>query len=137
MNIDVENIEIRRASHADIELLSVLATTTFYEAYFEQDTPNDLAGYIIESFAPLCIQDQLNDDNVTFLIAYIDGRAVGYAKLDAASFDPSNTTDRTIELKRLYTVERVWGKGVGEAILRQCEIVAAKQGCETIWLGVW
>jgi GNAT superfamily N-acetyltransferase len=72
-----------------------------------------------------------------FLIAYLDGRAVGYAKLDANSRHESNTTDKTVELKRLYTLERVWGKGVGEAILRQCELVAAEQGCETIWLGVW
>jgi ribosomal protein S18 acetylase RimI-like enzyme len=137
MNIDISKIEIRTATDADVELISVLATTTFYEAYFEQDTPGNLAGYIVESFETKSIQDQLDDPEMTFLIAYVDGRAVGYAKLDAGSRHPSNTTDKTIELKRLYAVERVWGKGVGEAMLRQCESFAIELGCETIWLGVW
>jgi GNAT superfamily N-acetyltransferase len=137
MNFDSKKIEVRPATSDDVELISVLAATTFYEAYFEQDTPHDLSGYIVESFQPQSIQEQIADENALFLIAYVDGRAVGYAKLDAGSTDPSITTKNTIELKRLYILERVWGKGVGEAILQQCEQLAAQRGCETIWLGVW
>jgi diamine N-acetyltransferase len=131
------HIDIRQATANDSQLISVLATTTFYEAYFEQDTPHDLSNYIIESFNIECIKDQLKSQESIFLVAYIEGHAVGYAKLDASSTHPSIVTEHTIELKRLYALERVWGKGVGESLLRHCEKFAIRLGCKSIWLGVW
>jgi ribosomal protein S18 acetylase RimI-like enzyme len=130
-------IEIRQAAAGDVRLLSVLASTTFYEAYFEQDDPHNLSDYISESFNIKNLSNELTGQELTFFIAFISGAAVGYAKLDAASRDPSIITRRTIELKRLYTLERIWGKGVGEALLRHCEQFAIETGCESIWLGVW
>ena len=137
MDQGTQNIEIRHATSDDIGLLSVLAAATFYEAYFEQDDPHDLSRYIIESFQTGCIEDEMADPNVTFLIAYIDGRAVGYAKLDAGTSHESVAAERAIELKRIYILERVWGKGVGDVLLRRCERVAIETGYESIWLGVW
>ena len=133
----MENIEIRRADEHDVRLLSVLASTTFYEAYFEQDDPHNLSDYITDSFSVESIALQLTEPATTFFIAFIEGKAVAYVKLDAASRDPSITTARTIELKRLYSLERVWGKGIGEALLSHCEKFAIDNGFDSIWLSVW
>jgi diamine N-acetyltransferase len=129
--------DIRLADVSDAGLVSVLATTTFYEAYFEQDDPADLANYIIESFSPATIAEQLTEPGSYYFIVSLDGRAVGYARLVSGSPDPSIKTERTLELKRLYLVERVWGKGVGEALLRHCEEFTREEGFDSIWLGVW
>ena len=132
-----KNIDIRRATTDDVRLLSVLASTTFYEAYFEQDDPHNLAEYISDSFSIERLAAELTLPELTFFIAYLGAHAVGYAKLDAASRDPSIVTARTIELKRIYALERVWGRGIGEAMLIYCERSAIESGCESIWLGVW
>ena len=137
MDQGTQNIEIHHATSDDTGLLSVLAAATFYEAYFEQDDPHDLSRYIIESFQTGRIEDEMADPNVTFLIAYQGGHAIGYAKLDAGTSHESITAERTIELKRIYILERVWGKGVGQILLKQCENVARESGYESIWLGVW
>jgi diamine N-acetyltransferase len=131
------NIEVRNASYPDARLLSVLAATTFYEAYFEQDAPHDLATYIGESFDLDVIKSQLNDPDSTFLIVFLDEKAVGYARLIAGSRHPSIATNRTIELKRIYILERVWRKGVGEKLLEHCMAIARQFGNDSIWLGVW
>ncbi len=136
-DILIKDIEIRQANADDVHLLSVLSSTTFYEAYFEQDDPHNLSGYITASFDIESVAEQLADPASTFFIAYYLGHAVGYAKLDAASRDPRVQTDRTLELKRLYALERVWGKGVGEALLVHCEQFAMDTGYASIWLGVW
>ena len=115
----------------------MLATTTFYEAYFEQDAPHDLAAYIGESFCLDGIESELADTNSTFYIIFLDEKAVGYAKLIAGSRDPSLTAESTIELKRIYILERVWRKGVGEMLLEHCMKAARHLGNESIWLGVW
>ena len=130
-------MDIRQATPNDVQLISVLATTTFYEAYFEQDTPHDLSNYITESFNIEHITNQIQGEESVFFVAYIEGHAVGYAKLDTASTDPSVVTEHTIELKRLYTLERVWGTGVGESLLAHCEKFAIERGSGSIWLGVW
>ena len=136
--MDSQNtIEIRQATTEDARLISVLASTTFYEAYFEQDTPHDLSRYITESFNIEQIHNQLKSDESIFFVAYMDEHAVGYAKLDMVSTDASIVTEHSVELKRLYTLERVWGKGVGEALLKHCERFALEQERESIWLGVW
>ena len=114
--MDTFQIEIRLATIKDTNLLSVLATTTFYEAYFEQDDPADLAEYIIDSFSPSAIAEELREHGSFFLIISLDGRAVGFARLISGTPDPSVNTEKTIELKRFYIVERVWGKGIGEML---------------------
>ena len=131
------NIVIRPASADDADLLAVLGTVTFYEAYFEQDDPADLANYLVESFAPAKIREQLDDGDSTFLIAFLMGRAVGYARLVSGESDPNIASENAIELRRIYVLERLWGKGVGEALLSRCETLARKLGKESMWLGVW
>lgn len=132
-----ENTNIKQADAGDVLLISVLATTAFYEAYFEQDDPHDLAGYIVKSFSPSQIENELADTDSTFFIVFVNEKAVGYAKLLANSRDPSVNTSKTIELKRIYVIERSWRKGVGEMLLEHCTEVARQLGNESIWLGVW
>ena len=135
--MDTFQIEIRPATIDDTNLISVLATTTFYEAYFEQDDPADLAEYIVGSFSPASIEEQLQDPGSFFFVIGLEGYAVGFAKLVSGFPDPSIETEKTIELKRFYIVERVWGKGIGEVLLRHCEKFARDRGNDSIWLGVW
>ncbi len=137
MEFDPSRVEIRRARAPDARLICVLATATFYEAYFEQDDPADLADYIVESFEIESVRRQLEDPDSSFYILFADGFAVGYAKLIDGSRDPSITTAKTVELKRIYILERVWRKGFGEKLLEHCIDVARRLGSESIWLGVW
>ena len=131
------NISIRTGGPHDAALISVLATTTFYEAYFEQDEPRDLSAYIHASFEIESLKDELNDPSSSFYIVLRDGKAVGYAKLIAGSMHPSISSDNPVELKRIYLLERVWGTGAGEILLKHCVEKARELGGTSIWLGVW
>jgi diamine N-acetyltransferase len=102
--MDTSQIEIRRATINDSHLISVLATTTFYEAYFEQDDPSDLADYIIGSFSPASISEQLEEYGSFFLLISLEGHAVGFARLVSGPADPSIKTEKTIALRRFYIV---------------------------------
>jgi GNAT superfamily N-acetyltransferase len=135
---DLKNkITIRRADADDAALIAVLASVTFYEAYFEQDTPIALAGYIVESFPPNLIGVELADPNITYFIVFHDAYAVGYAKLREDSSGPGVTGEKAVELQRIYVVERFWKKGVGEMLLDHVSGAAREKGFNTLWLGVW
>lgn len=42
-----------------------------------------------------------------------------------------------IELARLYLREEALGKGLGAAFMRAAHAEARRQGCQTLWLGVY
>jgi diamine N-acetyltransferase len=128
---------IRRAGDAEARVLSVLATVTFYEAYFEQDTPIDIANYIADSFAPEQIAAELADPAVEFYIAYRAEKAVGYIKLIRGTEAEGIDTATSLELKRIYVVERFWRQGVGDELLKFAVARTRGLGFEYLWLGVW
>lgn len=134
---DLENLRIVRASGDDAGIVSVLGGVTFYEAYFEQDTPKDLSNYIIETFAPEVIKNELSDPAIEYYLAMLNGKAVGFIKLmtgtEAEGIDPK----ASIELKRIYTLERVWRRGVGDMLMRFAIERARELGFQYLWLGVW
>jgi ribosomal protein S18 acetylase RimI-like enzyme len=137
MNDSPAKIEICRAAVADAKLVSVLGAVTFYEAYFEQDAPADLANYIHESFNLDKIRAEIEDENASFFIIYLENCAVGYAKLREDSETDCVANETAIELQRIYTVERVFGKGIGGRMLNHCLEYAKQKGFRTLWLGVW
>src|SRR5690606_14883614 len=131
------DLKIRRAGAKDAKLLSALGAVTFYEAYFEQDSAEDMASYLAETFTVRVTEEELGDPAATFFIAFRGDAAVGYAKLLSATRAEGLTGNNPIELKRIYLVERVWGTGIGKQLLEHCIDAAKVKGADTIWLGVW
>ena len=129
------DVSIRKATQADVALLSSLSVVTIYEAYFEQDDPHDLSKYLHENFSVEAIEAEM--EHSAYFIAFRSGRAVGYAKLRDGEPHEGVTSRNAIELQRIYLVERVWGTGVGDVLLEHCMAEARAMAKEVLWLGVW
>lgn len=133
----IPGLTIRRGTVGDAGLLSELGARTFSETFAADNTPEDLAAYIATSFNIARQTAELEDQASTFLIAEVDGRAAGYAKLHDGEPEKGVEGANPIELVRLY-VSRDWlGRGIGEQLMRACVDEARQAGYETIWLGVW
>src|SRR6266851_2770372 len=128
---------IRRAASADAQLLAELGAQTFSETFAADNTPKDMAAYIAASFNPAQLESELSDSRSIFLIAEIDGVAVGYARLHAGDIAKSVEGEKPIELVRLYVSTQWLGRGVGEALMRACISEVRNGGYRTVWLGVW
>jgi GNAT superfamily N-acetyltransferase len=128
---------IRFAEADDLKLLVALGMTTCYEAYFELDPPKDIAEYCVWSFSPEQLKTELEDKNSTFLIAEPDGRAVGYAKLREGKRIECMAGKNAVEIQRIYILEKMKGKRIGERLINRCFEIAKARGFETVWLGVW
>ena len=114
------NIFIRQADISDIQIICALGVTTFYEAYCLQDDSRDLAKYVLESFSAAQIETELNDEDSTFFIAEADGCAVGYAKLRENAAAECLRGENTVEIQRIYILEKMKGKRIGDALMRKC-----------------
>lgn len=134
-----DQIKIRKATPADAKPLTDLAYTTFWDAFAHhpKNAPEDLNHYMRQAFNLEQIAAELTDDNSIFLIAEIDGKPAGYAKLIVESTEDGITATRPIELSRLYSHQEYLGKGVGQNLMDACFEHAKTHGHDIMWLGVW
>lgn len=130
-------VKIRRAEVKDARLLAALGGATNYETYFETDDPQDLAKYIADFFNPQAMRIELEDANNTFFIAEINGKAVGYAELRTGQPAECVAGENTIELQRIYVLEKMTRHGVGKILLQTSLDEAKSRGFDTLWLAVF
>jgi diamine N-acetyltransferase len=130
-------VTIRNATNADAPLLAEIGAKTFYETFAADNTPEDMAAYLAESFSVDKLAAELADPAGCFLIAEAGGIVAGYAKLQNGQPPNCVTGSPAIELLRLYVLQDWLGRGIGAALMRACLEEAARKACETIWLGVW
>ena len=128
---------IRRGTLQDTELLAELGARTFAETFAVDNTPENMAAYLAAAFAPRQLAADLVDPRCVFLIAEINGTAVGYAMLRKGPVPEQVTGERPIELVRLYVSHESLGSGVGAALMQACIDEAKRGGQQTLWLGVW
>jgi len=130
---------IRKGNANDIALLSDLASETFFSTYrgYSDINESDLKAYVKAAFATDRIGEEMNDDRVLFLIAYVDGDPVGYAMLRIGHANKDVSAAHPVFLSRLYTVESVHGSGVGQALMNECISSSISRNCEVMWLTVW
>lgn len=131
------NISIRQAGIDDLQIICALGVTTFYEAYCLQDDSRDLARYVLECFSAEQIEREIEDKDSTFFIAEIDNCAVGYAKMRENAPAECVCGENTVEIQRVYILEKLKGKGVGNALMQRCFTEARRKNYESVWLGVW
>lgn len=93
---------IRFAAQEDAEGLAKLGRETFYDAFVNHPLmpKDDLELYLKDAFSVSQITGELGEPQSAFLLAEIDGQAVGYAKLvadewkpDVSAEIPSNSSD--------------------------------------------
>lgn len=131
------NISIRQAEISDVQIICALGVATFYEAYVLQDDSRDLARYVLESFSAEQIEREIGDKNSTFFIAEVEQSAVGYAKMRENAPAECLRGENTVEIQRIYILEKLKGAGVGNALMQRCFAEARRKNYGSVWLGVW
>ena len=135
----MNSVSIRQATLEDAKLLTDLSYTTFWDAFAHhpKNAPDDLAHYMRQAFNVDQIAAELEAQNAIFLIAEIDAKPAGYAKLNIDHIEDGITAERPIELARLYSHQEYIGKGVGQNLMEACFDFAQAQSRDVMWLGVW
>ncbi len=134
-----DQIIIRQATTDDAKLLADLSYTTFWDAFAHhpKNAPDDLTHYMRQAFNVDQIAAELADPASIFLIASIDDKPAGYAKLINDSIEEGVTAENPVELSRLYSHQEYLGRGVGQNLMDACLERSRRDGRDVMWLGVW
>jgi len=120
--------------------LSELAAATFSETFGHLYPPEDLAAFLLKSYAVDALAAEVGDSRQFWQLAINeDGQAVGYLQcgpvgLPHAEADPAAHG----ELKRIYVHSRAQGRGLGKQLLTVAmDWMEATYPSAPQWIGVW
>lgn len=128
---------IRPVLPTEVEVLAQIGRRTFESTFAAGNAPDDLRDYVERAFGVERVSDELHRPGSRFFFAELDGEAVGYLKLNSGDAQTEPVAGATLEVERIYVDDNQQGRGVGKALLDFAFEVARRQGCDTIWLGVW
>ncbi len=134
----MESIQLIHADASHATLLAKLAQDTFCETFEKINNPDDFKAYVNEAFNATIIETELNESGSLYILAYVNNELAGYARVRQSNEVAENFPGKkTIELQRIYVLQKFVGKRVGKALMNYCLTTAKDQGAEIIWLGVW
>jgi ribosomal protein S18 acetylase RimI-like enzyme len=130
-------MKIRIATISDATLLAELGARTFADSFAADNTPDDMAAYLVKSFSPGKQAAELAEPGTVFLIAEDGGQPLGYTRLRGGNEPKCINGLHPVEIVRLYSIKEMIGRGVGAALMQACIDEARRRGCDVIWLDVW
>jgi diamine N-acetyltransferase len=126
---------LRTATAEDADVLAELGRRTFFETFAKDNTPEDMARYLQDTFSPALQRAELTAPAVRFLLLLAEGRLAGYAKLRPAAANARGR--RPLEVCRFY-VDRPWhGSGAARSLLEGALAHAQANAHDEVWLAVW
>jgi ribosomal protein S18 acetylase RimI-like enzyme len=130
-------VTIRPGAPEDAVFLAQFAARVFRETFGADNTPENMARFIEQTYTEPRMADALADPRMSTIFADVDGEVAGFAQVRAGHVPACVTTPAPIELERFY-VDRPWhGRGVAHALMSAVDALAVTRGARSLWLGVW
>lgn len=133
----MEEIEVQQVTLNDIERLQEIGRKTFYETFSSGNTEENMKKYLDEGFSKEKVTDEINNPNSVFYFAMLDGKVIGYLKLNFGKSQTELQDDTALEIERIYVPKEYHGKKVGQVLYEKAMEVAREKKVNYVWLGVW
>ena len=133
----MNEISIREATTEDAALIADLSRQTFYDTFAAENTVENMDRFMNEAFTREKLMAEVGLPGNIFLLAYEASEPAGYARLRVTGTPLLMENGLSLEIVRIYAVQKSIGKGVGRALMQHCIEVARQKSARVIWLGVW
>lgn len=130
-------LEIRKATASDLEVIRDLAIKTFLETFASTNDRTDMAKYIEERMSEAKFADELSHPESQFFLAMEGPMPVGYLKVNTGTAQTDAVEGNGLEIERIYVLGSHHGKSVGQALFETAMKIARSNAVEFVWLGVW
>jgi len=131
------DITIRKIAERDLIELQKIGKLTFEETFSSQNSEENMKEYLENGFATEKIKAELNDKNSEFYFAELDGKAIGYLKINIGQSQTEIKNENSLEIERIYVLKEFHGKKVGQILYEKAIELAKNRNVDYAWLGVW
>jgi hypothetical protein len=83
------------------------------------------------------LTEELTDQNSEFYFAELDGKIIGYLKVNVGQSQTEIKDKNALEIERIYVLKEFHGKRVGQILYDKAIQLAKEKSVEYVWLGVW
>ncbi len=129
---------VRRATIADADRLALIGSATFLETFAGLLDGDAIVDHCAREHSSSAYRRYLGEGAEAWLVETRSGMApVGFSLLGGTDLPGSTSDGSDIELKRIYTLSRFHGGGIGSALMRQAVDLAEHKGCRRLLLGVY
>lgn len=136
-NKNMNHIDIKEVTISDLLQLQYISKRTFFEAFSDVNTEENMAKYLEEGFSLERLTEELNNADSEFYFALIDDNIVGYLKLNSGQSQTDLKDDHSLEIERIYVLPEFHGKKIGQLFYEKAVQIAMQKNVDYIWLGVW
>lgn len=131
------DIVYRTPTPADTEALCQLGRDTFIETFGHLYSEKDLQHFLVTTFGPGGMPDEMNDPGLAFRVAEADGELVGYCKVGDLHTEVEVGDRRALELRQLYVRRSHHGAGVAARLMEWGIEELRRRGAEDVYLSVY
>ncbi|RUL47284.1 GNAT family N-acetyltransferase [Lysinibacillus antri] len=129
--------EMKTCTREDLETLQTVSIETFYEAFQEQNSPENMTVYIEKAFTVNQLEQELANPNSQFFFVTVDNDVAGYLKVNMGEAQSEAMGDKSLEIERIYLKAQYQKQGLGKLLFNHAMEIAIAQKKTNIWLGVW
>ena len=130
-------MKIRKVNIQDIEKLKEIGKLTFSETFSSENSKEDMREYLEDGFSTEKLKTELTDKNAEFFFAEIDGKVIGYLKVNFGQSQTEIKDENALEIERIYVLKEFHGKKVGQILCNKAIELAKEKSADYVWLGVW
>lgn len=129
--------DIKKCTAEDVGEICGVAVKTFCETFEAVNDPETIRTYLEKAFSVEKMYRELKDPNSDFFLLYSNGVVAGYLKLNEAESQTEINDVSSLEIERIYVLDKFQGKGFGRLLMQKALVTAAERKKEYVWLGVW
>jgi ribosomal protein S18 acetylase RimI-like enzyme len=137
MNDMQDVLEIERIGLSELRTLQELSRRTFYDAFAWSTSPEDMQAYLDKAFSEEQLGSELQNPDSRFYFARLQGKPVGYLKLNFGQAQTEKLEGYGLEIERIYILKECQGRKIGQRLIARAIGVAEELKMQHVWLGVW
>lgn len=128
---------LRKATISDLKILQKIGERTFIETFASENSSENMTVYLESAFTTEKLKIELTNINSEFYFAEIDGKVVGYFKVNFNEAQTELKMSNAMEIERIYVLKDFQGMKVGKMLFDKAIENARNMGLDLVWLGVW
>jgi diamine N-acetyltransferase len=130
-------VVIRPGRVEDAHELGELGVRSYRDHFSDVWHPAGMDRFLAEQFARSTLTRELDhEDRMEYLLAEVEGRLVGFAKILFDRSPPTLDDERGLELQKIYFLREAAGRGLGTALLQAVIERGREAGEQMVWLDV-
>lgn len=133
----MHEMEFYHVQKADLLELQDISRQTFFDAFSEVNTKEDMNQYLDMNLSLEQLTKELSNPSTSFYFAKSNNEILAYLKLNEAEAQTEKRDVPSMEIERIYVRKEFQNRGVGQFLLDKSIQITKYKKLKLIWLGVW